>query len=121
MVINNCGAVGRTGPSQTQCVNAYKNLPQYTKVESVPELGCGAPHIEGSPSRACRYNLILIFFLLTASTVRPQCIQFITESTFVDSGIQTVTIPTTGAWRITAYGARGGYGQPAFGKVITSC
>lgn len=33
------------------------------------------------------------------------------KNTYVTSGIQTVTIPQDGYWRITAYGARGGYGR----------
>lgn len=49
----------------------------------------------------------LSFFLHSPSPPFPYP-QFIKEDAF-ENGIQTVTIPTTGAWRITAYGARGGY------------
>lgn len=105
MVIHNCGAVGRNGPSQTQCSNAYKDLPQVSdvclrhSVFAVCEMyvGPGVPHV----------------FL----SVHPP--QFITETTFVSAGIQTVTVPMAGAWRITAYGARGGYAQANSGDFVS--
>lgn len=51
------------------------------------------------------------FILLCAAPL----LQYFTDTTFVTQGVQTVTIPMAGAWRITAYGARGGYAQAGLG------
>eukprot|EP00041_Stephanoeca_diplocostata_P031752 m.996666 g.996666 ORF g.996666 m.996666 type:complete len:2211 (+) comp24021_c0_seq2:83-6715(+) len=57
--LNNCGATGRSGPTESQCRSTYATQSWLSGVSG---------------------------------------------------GIQTVAIPTTGVWRITAFGARGGRG-----------
>lgn len=95
IVLHNCGATGANGPQQDDCLGAYANLPQKNAVRG------GTLSVPLFPSLVAYFPPLLP-------------IQFLKDN-FVADGIQTVTIPTDGFWRITAYGARGGYGKPSNG------